>query len=450
MENKSTSHKSHKAPTLLVTKYMGSKKAILDFVISELTRITEPGDIIIDLMAGTHTIGYAMKNRCKIIANDIQRYSLVIGHTLLNYNAQPRFEGEARIAFRRFFFANARHLEGLFEIPLLYERKMLTNEIGQRQSWLTYRDFCDDYPYFMRVEPTNKQWHNEFLLLFSPQRVGAYQTLNKLEPYSLFSLYYGNSYVGVRQALEIDSLRYAIDKLCDEWLPQHPDLGYDVNLLRCMLISALIAVLNKINPSPGHWAAFPRVTMKNMEWLISQRRISVFDTFFSKVSDFEAALSKYRSPYCPHTVMNEDYKIFMSEVKEYIKKARLVYLDPPYSQGHYSRFYHLLETLVLYDYPEIEHLGRYRKDRHQSVFAHKLKVKGAIGHICEVAREAGTLLVISYSYGGVIPNAEAFRAILEEYYPSNNIVLKTLKSVHSKLGQADRMKTEEYLFTCRP
>jgi len=441
--------KSRQAPTLLVTKYMGSKKAILDFVIAELTRLTEPGDIIIDLMAGTHTIGYAMKDRCRMVANDIQRYSMVIGQTLLNYNQQPRFEGEARLAFRRFFAANTRHLEGLFELPLHYERRMMTDEVGQRPSWIAYRDFCEDYPYFMRPELV-KGWPEEFLLLFTPQRLAAYRTLHKLEPYSLFSLYYGNSYIGVRQALEIDSLRYAVDKLCDEWLPEHSDLGYDPTLLRCLLMSALIAVLNKINPSPGHWAAIPRVTSKSMEWLINQRRINVFDAFFSKIADFEAALAKRPSPHSPHIVMTEDYTAFMREVYEYIRQARIIYLDPPYSQGHYSRFYHLLETLVLYDYPEVEHLGRYRKDRHQSVFAHKSKVGPAVGQICEVARDAGTLLVISYSHGGVIPDAEAFRTILEQYYPSDKIELKTLKSVHSKLGQADRMKTEEYLFTCKP
>lgn len=439
----------HKAPTLVITKYMGSKKAILPFVVEELTRLTEPGDIIVDLMAGTHTIGYAMKSRCRMVANDIQRYSMVIGQTLLNYEPQPRFEGDAKSALRRLYLSNVRHLEGLFEPALKRERAMLSMESGRRPTWLTYQGFCEGYPHYARQTPA-PDWPEEFLILFSPHRLTAYRTLNKLEPYSLFSLYYANTYVGIRQALEIDSLRYAIDKLCDQWVVGRPESGYDSFLLRCLLMCALIGVVNRINPGPGHWAAFPRVSPRNREWVVSQRRLEVYDLFIQKVAEIETALVKNLSPHGPHIVMTEDYVAFMREVHEFIRKARVVYLDPPYSQGHYSRFYHLLETLTKYDYPEIGYTGRYRKDRHQSLFAQKDKVAQAVGHICEVSRDARTLLVISYSQGGVIPSADAFRAILEQYYPSAKIELKSLASVHSKLGQTERMKTEEYLFTCRP
>jgi len=428
---------------------MGSKKAILDFVTGELVRLTSPGDIIIDLMAGTHTIGYAMKDRCLIVANDIQRYSMVIGQTLLNYNPEIRFDGEIRNAFRRYFAANMRHLEGLFETPLRMERLFLTEDPTRLPRWEQYCDFCESFPYVGRPAVAS-DWPEDLTLLFAQQRINAYRTLHKLEPYSLFSLYYANSYVGLRQALEIDSLRYAIDKVSDEWLPEHPEAGGEPLLERCLLMSALIAVVNRINPSPGHWAAIPRVTEKSRDWLVTQRRLPALDIFFNRIAHFEETLAARQSPFGPHVVMTEDYAAFMSEVHEYIRKARIIYLDPPYSQGHYSRFYHLLETLTLYDYPETEHDGRYRKDRHQSPFARKAKVAAAVGQICEVAREAGTLLVISYSHNGIIPHADAFREILRNYYPAKKIALLALDSVHSKLGQAERMPTQEYLFTCTP
>ena len=147
---------------------------------------------------------------------------------------------------------------------------------------------------------------------------------------------------------------------------------------------------------------------------------------------------------------NEDYVVFMKEVYEYIRQAKVIYLDPPYSQGHYSRFYHLIETLVLYDYPEILHHGRYRTGRHQSPFSHMDEVAGAIGLVCETVRDAGSILVISYSKGGIVPDDKAFISILKDHFPRKKIEVKQLSSVHSKLGQAKRMKTEEYIFTCRP
>ena len=428
---------------------MGSKKAILGFVADELNRLTETGDILVDLMAGTHTIGYALKNRCRIVANDIQRFSRVIGETLLNYTPRKHFEGELRDTFRRFYTANFRHLEDLFSIGMRQEKAMLSAELGRRPTWIAYRDFCEGYPYFSQPTPMT-DWHEEFAVLFGSRRLEAYRTLNKLEPYSLFSLFYANAYVGVRQAAEIDSLRYAIDKLCDQWLPENEYDEHDAFSLRCMLLSVLICAINKINPGPGHWAAFPRVNQRNRDWLVSQRRISVWDVFLKKFNEIETAIERHQSPFTPHIVMTEDYVNFMEEVNEYIRRAKVVYLDPPYSQGHYSRFYHLIETLVLYDYPEITHVGRYRTGRHQSPFAHKEKVAKAIGHVCEIARDGGAILVISYSRGGVIPDWETFQAVLEQYYPKKKIELKKLSSIHSKLGKAERMKTEEYLFTCHP
>ncbi len=436
-----------KYPTLLITKYMGSKKAILEFVAEELTSLTKPGDIIVDIMAGTHTIGYAMKNRCKIVANDIQRFSRVIGETLLNYNPEHKFEGEIGDTFKRFFLVNFRHLANNFQSGVIKERQFLNNI---NSNWEDYREFCEGYPHFLRSEQTSF-WPDEFALLFAQRRVNAYQTLNKLEPYSLFSLYYANTYVGVQQAAEIDSVRCAIDKICDGWLPEQKHLSdIDAYSLRCMLISALIGVVNKINPGPGHWAAYPHVSEKNFAAMVAARKISVWDTFLGRVLEYEKQLVKNLSDHGPHIIMTEDYANFMTEVKEYIRQAKVVYLDPPYSQGHYSRFYHLIETLTRYDYPDIAFSGRYRTDRHQSPFAQKEKIASAIGKVCELSLEGGAILVASYSRGGVLKDSDAFQAILERYYPAKNIKLKKLVSVHSKLGKAQRMDTEEYLFTCKP
>ena len=435
-------------PKLLISKYMGSKKAILGFVADQLTALTKPGDIIIDLMAGTHTIGFAMKHRCQIVANDIQRYSRVIGETLLNYVPEYRFNDTYAGPFKLFFMQNLRACSELFEAGIRSEHELIGSDKRKTVDWLEYREFCDDYPYFMRTSEYSI-WQNDFTMLFQQKRVEAFRTFNKLEPYSLFSLYFANTYLGVRQAAEVDSVRYAIDKLCDQWLPDQSELEIDPYSLRCMLISVLISVINRINPGPGHWAAYPHPNESNLKQILYQRRLSVWDLFLEKVSAIEASLAANTSEHAPHIVMTEDYVNFMDEVKEYIRHARVVYLDPPYSQGHYSRFYHLIETLTIYDYPEIEHKGRYRGDRHQSPFAHKTQAAKAVGSVCEIARECGADLVISYSHGGIIENDEVFRAILEAYYPPEKINLKKLSAEHSKLGQSQRMKTEEYLFTCK-
>jgi len=447
--NSKTFTNSNNRAVLVITKYMGSKKPILDFIAKELESLTEPGDIIVDLMAGTHTIGYALKGRCRIIANDIQRYSLVIGETLLNYYPQPLFNGEAVTAFKKYYSMNMRHLEELFRMGINKERTLLEKHSEGIVSWETCKESSETYPnYGRKIQPEG--WPEEYLVLFDKHRIKAYRTLNKLAPYNLFSIYYANSYLGIRQCAELDSLRYAIDKMCDEWIPDNEDLEYDAHGLRCMLLSTLISTLSRINPGPGHWAAYPKINERNCNYIMVQRRIKLIDLFMKKIAGFERELLNNHSTISDHVVANGDYTGFMDDKKEYLRQAKVIYLDPPYSQGHYSRFYHLIETLVLYDYPEISHMGRYRNDRHQSPFSSKEKIASAVGNVCEAAKDAGTILVISYSKGGIVPNDDAFLAILRKHYPAKKISVKRLSAVHSKLGQAERMQTKEYIFTCLP
>lgn len=435
--------------SLLVTKYMGSKKPILSFVIGEIVRWVRRGDLVVDLLAGTHTIGYALKPLCRIVANDIQKYSLVLGRALLNYSAQAPITEEFLSTFRRYFFHNMRHLNALFAPGLELEQQFLYDRSSRSFSPVRYWQFCQEYPHYLKPH-LGEGWEEEFALLFSPERIAAYAALNCLEPYSLFSLYYANAYLGVRQAAEVDSVRYAIDKMCNEWIPHHPHYRYDGELMRSLLLTALIMVLNHINVAPGHWASIPRIKESNWSWVVSQRRLSVIDLFHQKVKHLVEELPKVDSPYAPHMVTAMDYEEFLNRHPEVLRQARVIYVDPPYSQAHYSRFYHILETLVLYDYPPIEHSGRYRKSRFQSAFAKKTRVEKALEKICRAAQESGSILIISYSQGGVIPNDEAFRALLEKFYPSSAIQLKLLPTRHSRLGRSQRLNTHAYLFTCLP
>ncbi|MCF7809894.1 DNA adenine methylase [bacterium] len=450
--NKNNSQKpeaTDNRPILVITKYMGSKKPILDFIAQELEDLTQPGDVIVDLMAGTHTIGYAMKGRCRIIANDIQRFSLVIGETLLNYYPQPLFNGEAVSAFKKYYHLNMRHLSELFRMGINEEDSLLKKHADGNVSWSACKKHSEDYPHYGQLKhPTG--WPEEYLVLFDKHRIKAFRALSKLSPYNLFSLYYPNTYLGIRQCAEVDSLRFAIDKLCDEWIPENEDLEYDAHGLRCLLLSSLISTLSRINPGPGHWAAFPKINENNYNYIMSQRRINLLDLFIKKLDRFEKELLIHHSDIKDHVVASDDYTVFMNDKKEYLRQAKVIYLDPPYSQGHYSRFYHLIETLVLYDYPEISHNGRYRTDRHQSPFSSKEKIAGAVGNVCEAAKEAGTILVISYSKGGIVPNDDAFLSILRKHYPAKKISVKRLSAIHSKMGQAERMQTKEYIFTCQP
>lgn len=73
-------------------RYMGNKNKLLNFIIPEIESVTNPGDVVCDIMAGTNAIGYALKDRNVIFSNDIQFYSYIIGKTLLDNYKIPSIE----------------------------------------------------------------------------------------------------------------------------------------------------------------------------------------------------------------------------------------------------------------------------------------------------------------------------------------------------------------------
>jgi adenine-specific DNA methylase len=85
----------------------------------------------------------------------------------------------------------------------------------------------------------------------------------------------------------------------------------------------------------------------------------------------------------------------------------IIYADPPYTRDHYSRFYHVLETIALNDYPAVtrSNIGRgkrlskgmYRQDRHQSPFCIKSQAPREFERMFQKVAKTDRTLVLSYS-----------------------------------------------------
>lgn len=59
-------------------QYIGSKRKLITHIVKYFR-----GHIIVDLMAGTHSLGYFLKDKKKVIANDIMQYSYLIGKAIV-------------------------------------------------------------------------------------------------------------------------------------------------------------------------------------------------------------------------------------------------------------------------------------------------------------------------------------------------------------------------------
>jgi adenine-specific DNA-methyltransferase len=114
----------------------------------------------------------------------------------------------------------------------------------------------------------------------------------------------------------------------------------------------------------------------------------------------------------------------------------VVYADPPYSRAQYSRYYHVLETLVLYDYPAATGKGRYRDGRVETDFSRPARVSDAIDHFIGTVAASGYPLYLSYPENGLLfERGEDLLHLLGQHYP-HATVATTAPLAHSTLGGA--------------
>ena len=131
--------------------------------------------------------------------------------------------------------------------------------------------------------------------------------------------------------------------------------------------------------------------------------MSVFDTFSAWVQKLSDLKPRGRRT---HRAMRADYcEVLSNRAVDF----DAIYADPPYTRDHYSRYYHVLETMALRDDPQVSTTlirsggaprpsrGFYRADRHQSPFCIKLKAPGAFDRLFKGAALRHVPLVLSYS-----------------------------------------------------
>lgn len=342
-------------PSLI--KYMGSKSEIIEFVINGLNTIHKPGQAVCDLFAGSCTLASALRtNDVPFYSNDIQAYSSVLAKTYLgNYD-----------------------WKNYPEINVIIERAEQIVSAWKRaypDLWNKFdydRDFTLDE--FLQVE------QDQCNLLFDNTFKESLESNEdvSIREYHLFTLDYSGTYWGYQQCVWIDSLRCAIDEYKD--VPEF----YNA-LLSCMMFAMAYN-----SQSTGHYAQFRKAqTTSSMEDILIYRRKTMSSFFARKYEELSATLRR-----APHSCITQ---LDFADCINVLPKNTLVYADPPYCFVHYSRFYHILETFVLYDYPSIKYDGRYRDDRHQSPFCIATKVEQAFSIMFERLRQRNCELVLSYS-----------------------------------------------------
>lgn len=241
--------------------------------------------------------------------------------------------------------------------------------------------------------------------------------------YHLFLDTYSNTYFSKEQCKGIDSIRYAIDQL--------PDNGK-----KYLYLVALMCAMSKVESSPGHFAQYMPATNKR---IIPLQAMNIVSEFYQKCDNYNNIYNNRKKNKC----FCDDYKNLLKEDK--LKNVNTIYLDSPYSQEQYSRFYHILETLVKYDYPKVEYKAKYRTDRFMSDFCYKNKVEDEFKNIISYCSKNNINLLISYSNKGIL-GVEKLMQLCKQFF--EYVELKDIDYKHSTQGKGSR-NIKELLIKCK-
>lgn len=100
-----------------------------------------------------------------------------------------------------------------------------------------------------------------------------------------------------------------------------------------------------------------------------------------------------------HAVHRDDAEILLGSLE-----ADVVYADPPYTKRQYAAYYHVLETIVRYDDPQlIGKTGLREWEGFSSDFCYRRKAPGALERL--VRRLRASHFFLSYNADGQIPDA---------------------------------------------
>lgn len=409
-------------------QYLGSKTRILDYICTPILK--EPKiNSVLDLFAGSASIGYALKNYKTILSNDIELYSYVINNAVLNGCN----------------LSNDSFLNIITKIIMRFDnlRLFLNNEIdAERQLMETgningYIDFCSNTPSVF----TPNQHHKDMVALadITNSVIPGVGLKDTNYPYILFLAYYANTYFGIRQCAEIDAICSVVHEIVD-------------SRTKDVLLCALMSVLSKTASTTTHFAQYLKINGKSsFENIISKRSSSIILMFIDEMKYYSQCGLLNCSLESKHKCFNKDGLELLNTID---LTNTLVYADPPYFKEHYSRYYHILNTICLYDYPSLDinpqrkeySIGRYRSNRNVSKFGRKAQALSAFEELIKKCSEKEAVLYISYSDNSIVKEA-SLHNLIEKYY---DLSCQKIPLNHSKQGRSSVSKVNELLFICRP
>lgn len=371
--------------------YLGSKLRLLDLIRRAVAAVAPVGQPVCDLFSGSGVVSLALASDWDVTSVDIQEYSRVLCNGLAN--PPPNASNEAAGLCDR-AYAGSLRLQLRYALCglLAHERHCVADAADGAMNGL-----CD------LLE------HGSLLTLNGggdmPRRLRSEvrAALDKLDeqglgrgPETVVTRHFGGRYFSWEQAIDFDALLAEIHFVDQPYRDFH-------------LAAALVVASDAVNTVGKHFAQPIKLRDANgfpKKHLVKQ---TLRDRAFSVLDSYRACcetLATLRRTRGHHRAVRSDYLDFLESDTT---PLAALYADPPYTRDHYSRYYHVLETMALRDEPEVATTkirsngvprlsrGLYRLQRHQSPFCIPTKAPGAFEHLFVRVAKRRIPLVLSYS-----------------------------------------------------
>ncbi len=367
-------------------QYMGSKARLLD-LIREAVDLADPsGGPALDLFSGSGVVAAHLSRSRSVTAVDVQEYARVLAVAMMTPARMTPIEIKrlSTHARQRAVDLAADHLGDLFGVERAAVEAL---EEGDPDRLCEIVEHGSPVAFALGEGPSVGP-------LVDALRVSVAQ-IGDIAHQVTLTRFYGGVYFSYEQALHLDCLLAAVRRL-------------PAGVLRDTGLAAVFGAASECVTSVGSHFAQPirprdrsgRPKLAALKMLSRRRERDVFAIFGERLRRYAEA------PTAAHgaSAVRSDYREFLAS---HVEPVAVAYADPPYTRDHYSRFYHVLETMARGDDPDVSRVniggtetlsrGLYRRDRHQSPFCIRSQAPDAFRALFRGVRRFDIPLVLSYS-----------------------------------------------------
>jgi adenine-specific DNA-methyltransferase len=249
---------------------------------------------------------------------------------------------------------------------------------------------------------------------------------------------YGGHYFSASQSVWLDALRLSVPRSGPE---------------RDVAIAALVEAGSQCAAAPGHTAQPFQPTATALRFIQEAWGRDALHHVSKAFAELGTSAAR---------VAGEAKREDANQAARSLSAGDLVFVDPPYSGVHYSRFYHVLETIAEGIAGQVSGVGRYPDPsrRPRSLYSMKGQSRAALDDLLRALAEVGASAIVTFPdhqcSNGL--SGEDVRDIARQYFDVDDRYVaarfSTLggyaQSTQSETGRQARQSASEMMLLLRP